>query len=187
MDYRRIVFVCTLLFSIALEIYVRAFGIFGLWPPIDNFMHFFWGLNIFLFVVLYLRWKPLDALLVVLAWQWIWEAGEILTDILITQPDFMLDPFFFDGIKDTIFDAAGGMLAWGILRIMPQKETQECQWRLHLILYSTAIVPLLVVGTFVSVVRESSAQWLAFCWILAAIPAVWAYLRFFAHRVPTSA
>ncbi len=55
MDRRRVLFSSTLTFSVLLEIWVRwtmplthGQDRFGIWPPVDNIMHFFRGVNLFL-------------------------------------------------------------------------------------------------------------------------------------------
>jgi hypothetical protein len=148
-------FAVTLAFSILLEFYVRwvsvwVYGIdgFGMFPPIDNIMHFLWGLNIFFIFVLLLRFEPIDAIFAVFAFQMVWEASEMIGDVVLAQPSYMLDHFFFDGIKDTVFDIAGAGAGWLIFlkssaHIRFRKITG---FRRFMTVYSWAIALLAVIG-----------------------------------------
>ncbi len=147
----------TLPISVVLEVYVRyiakwQFGtdFFAVWGPIDNVMHFLWGLNIALMLMVWTRWSGRDAVLGVFAFQWLWEALEIGGDIFLSQPVHMLDHFWWDGLKDTGVDVLGALTAIGLLVLLPGgldglRETRHRRW---LERFSLAMVPMIVVGGF---------------------------------------
>lgn len=178
MDRRRILFLITLMFSVLLEVWVRwvmpfthGQDGFGVWAPVDNVMHLFWGLNIFLFLVLFLRLKPWEALLGVYAWQMCWEAGEMIGDRFLGQPGYMLDHFFLDGIKDTIVDLAGGALGWMLLSKTKEKfrGARAHAWLARLLLtHLWLMLPLLPIGIFLLIRSGESADTLAIGWIVGA-------------------
>lgn len=117
MNRIKIFFAVTLIFSISMEFAVRVYDLWNTIPFCDKIMHFFWGLNIFMFLAIRLRWSAKDALFGVLAWQVIWEFSEMIGDKIITsQPDYMLDHFFYDGIKDTLMNLAGAFLGLVIIK-----------------------------------------------------------------------
>jgi hypothetical protein len=178
-DSRKLLFTCTLLFSIILEATVRILDLWTTYWYIDSVMHFFWGLNIFLFVVLFLKWKPLDGLLVVLAWQFFWEAGEMVGDLFITQPAYLEDHFFFDGFKDTVVDAAGAGLGWLILKAFPQGEEQESKLRYWMFLFVILMVPMILFGSVISYARGESMNAFATWWIFGSAIAsiVWVKVK----------
>ena len=113
----KIFFAVTLVFSISMEFAVRTYDLWNAIPFCDKIMHFFWGLNIFMFLATRLRWSAKDAVFGVLAWQVIWEFSEMIGDKILTgQPDHMLDHFFYDGIKDTLMNLAGAFLGLVVIR-----------------------------------------------------------------------
>lgn len=174
-------------FSILLEIWVRwllpitsGHDGFYIWPNIDNVMHFFWGLNIFLFFVLMLRWTPIEGLLGVYIWQMGWELSEMVGDIIIAQPPHMLDHFFLDGIKDTAVDIAGAVLGWALL--LPTKmKTKDSRphpriaraMLTHLII----LLPVIPIGTAALLINNISYDSLAIAWIVLAIPATYIVMK----------
>lgn len=183
MDHRRGLFFVTLAFSLFLEVWVRwvmplthGDSGFGIWPPVDNVMHFFWGLNIFVFLVLYLRFTPVDALLGVYAWQMAWELMEMVGDIMLRQPGYMLDHFFFDGIKDTLVDLAGGALGWLLLsRSKGAKHSEEVGrmrerrvFRRLAIAHLWLMLPVLPIGTYLRLSTGESPDLLGIVWIAGA-------------------
>jgi hypothetical protein len=110
-----------LFISGALELFVRYISpllygqdFFGVWGPIDNVMHFLWGLTFFLLFSQYMT--RIQAIYCVFFWQMGWELIEMLGDQLILQPVHMLDLFFFDGIKDTFVDLAGAVVGYFLIR-----------------------------------------------------------------------
>jgi hypothetical protein len=114
-------FIIFLVISASLEIFVRFISpglygqdFFGVWPPIDNVMHFLWGLTFFLLFSRYMT--RLQAIYCVFFWQMGWELIEMLGDQLVSQPAHMLDLFFFDGIKDTFVDLAGAVVGFFLLK-----------------------------------------------------------------------
>jgi hypothetical protein len=103
-----------LAFSIVLEVAVRTQGWFGTHPWVDIPMHFFWGANVFWICLWLFRCRPKMALLGVLAWQMVWEVGEMIGDKLIAQPDYMIDGLWPDGAKDTVMDLLGAAVLLAI-------------------------------------------------------------------------
>lgn len=171
----------TLTCSIVLEVWVRWISLeqygrdfFGIWPPIDNIMHFMWGLNIFLILLVWLKWKPLDSLLGVFMWQMMWESVEIIGDIVQAQPQHMFDHFFFDGIKDTIVDIAGGAFGWLIMKSFPDAINNSkplTEGRAYMVTYAYGVVPLILIGTVVYFINgKVSPDTLTFIWLLALLP-----------------
>lgn len=98
--------------SIALEITVRTLDWFKTYPWIDNPMHFLWGANVFWICLWLFRCRPGKALLLVLVWQILWEAGEMIGDRMIAQPAYMIDNLWPDGVQDTLMDLLGAALLW---------------------------------------------------------------------------
>jgi hypothetical protein len=171
MDRAKVLFACTLAFSIALEFCVRYFGLWHtLWGHMDSAMHFWWGWNIFLGLVLFLRWTPYDALLGVFVWQMLWEAVEIVGDRFVPQIASMLDPFYFDGIKDTVFDIAGGACAWGTLALLGSGlvALHASPLRRWMATFLGAMVPGIALGALLTVRSGESASLFALAWVLCA-------------------
>lgn len=172
MEKRNIVFGCTLTFSILLEIYVRWIAkpsVFISWPPIDNIMHFFWGVNVFLIALIFLKWEPLDSLLAVFVWQMGWETAEMIGDRLFSQVAAMLDHFYFDGIKDTLVDLGGGMFGWIILKTMGNLDgLHQSTARTWMLIYAVAMLPGVAIGSVVTIAQGGSADLFAIVWIIGA-------------------
>ncbi|HLP79664.1 MAG TPA: hypothetical protein VK158_03455 [Acidobacteriota bacterium] len=191
MKSQHILFTTTLVFSIVLEITVRWILLaitgtdgFGLWPPIDNIMHFMWGLNIFFFFVIVLKWKPLDAVYGVFVWQMGWELVEMIGDITMAQPVHMLDHFFLDGIKDTFVDIGGALLGWLLIRKIrtPTAQSSFYPW---MNIFAWCMLPIVFVGGAVYIhnlqtnVAIPSPDLLSIIWIIcaAAVSAVIALFK----------
>lgn len=140
----------------------------------DNTLHFMWGLCIFLFFVSYLRWKPLDALLGVIAFQIVWELVEIVGDIILGTPVNSLhyDPFFFDGIADTFVDVGGALIGWVLIRFTgePLYERRVQRLRSWFAYLLVGMVPLLIIGAPLAVSRNDHLSLLAAAWIAVLIP-----------------
>jgi hypothetical protein len=169
MDLRKLVFGCTLTLSVLLELYVRLLDKWSLFNgTMDSVMHFFWGLNVFFIFILFFKWTPLDALLGVFVWQMAWEAVEMIGDQIIVQTAAMLDHFFFDGIKDTIVDLAGGLLGWGILKTLPAAAYNVSKLRFWMTSYFVTMLPGIAIGSIISVASGASADVFATAWIIAA-------------------
>lgn len=179
MKKTNILFAITLTISVILEIWVRwisplQFGqdFFGVWPPIDNFMHFLWGLNIFLIFTLYFKWKPLHSVYGVFLWQMLWEAVEMIGDKVQNQPVHMLDHFFYDGIIDTIVDIAGAFAGWYILRLFVGKENESTKpapfisWFSY---YAMLLAPLLIIGSIMYLRTAQSPDIFTTVWLVAAL------------------
>ena len=177
----------TLAFSIILEWFVRKGAVilygsngFSLWPWIDNIMHFAWGFNIFLIFFLLLKCEPLDALLAVFAWQMFWETTEMLGDILLSQPHFMLDHFFFDGIKDTFANLVGALLAWWLLA-SPIKVGKSGPYRQFMLDYAVTSIMLCIIGISYAVYCLAtgtvfeSPDLLAIVWLIVTALSLGAY------------
>ncbi|HLP79663.1 MAG TPA: hypothetical protein VK158_03450 [Acidobacteriota bacterium] len=184
-------FCTTLILSIVIEAWVRLFSVvivgtdgFDLWPPIDNIMHFLWGMNLFFTFVILFKWRPRDALYALIAWHMAWEMVEMIGDTVLTQPEHMLDFFFLDGIKDTLGALAGGGVGWLLVRDygLSLQRTPYLAW---LKLYVLFMLPLLFVGGFFYLVniREGlvhpSPNLLSIIWIptAAAASVFWTYLK----------
>lgn len=153
MERNKVILCFTLAFSVILEWFVRQGAVllygsngFLLWPWIDNIMHFAWGVNIFLIFFVLFKWEPLDALLAVFVWQMLWESIEIIGDRVIPQPDWMLDHFFFDGIKDTVMNLAGAFAAWWLLA-WKKRDKHPRRFRGWMRRYLTTTLLLVVGGT----------------------------------------
>lgn len=177
MEARKIVSYCMLAFSIVLEYLVRTNDWWGWFDGrMDSVMHFFWGLNIFLLLVIWLRWKPASALYGVFAFQMVWELVEIVGDSVVIQTLDMMDIFWWDGIKDTIVDLLGGALGWLLLLWLPGglkglKESPYVRPLQRLPLY---MAPGIVIGGIIWAVTGSSPQLFAVIWItLACAAAFW--------------
>jgi len=171
MQARRILFYCTLAFSVVLEYLVRAND---WWPCLgghmDSVMHFFWGLNIFLLSIVWLRWKPASAFYGVFAFQMGWELVEIIGDSVILQSHEMMDIFWWDGIKDTIVDLLGAALGWFIIARIPQgldglKETRHAAGLRKL---PWVMLPGIVTGGVIWFVTGTSPQLFGVVWITLA-------------------
>jgi len=177
MKPRTILFTCTLVLSLALEYYVRAYNNWHqLGNHMDSVMHFFWGLNIFLAFVVLLRWKPASALYGVFAVQMNWELLEMIGDYVIIQPDNMLDIFWWDGVKDTVLDLLGGVFGWFLLKSLPGglQGLRETKWKSALRLYPALMAPGIVIGGIIWFLTGSSPQVFAIVWIaVAGVIAVW--------------
>ncbi len=148
-------------------------------------MHFFWGVNLLLALVLFLRMTPLEGLLGVYGWQMIWALCEMLGDILFKQPAYMLDHFFFDGIKDTLMDVAGALLAWFLLSRTKERfagTKKHPRFARFLAAHLALMLPLLPVGAFLLFSTGTSADVLAIAWISLAAPV--AYIFFKNQRIP---
>lgn len=104
-----------LLFSIIFEIAVRVSNVFYWLPLIDKPMHFSWGATVFMILITFLKFTPLNAFLGVIIKQFLWETAEIIGDKIILQPDYMQDILWPDGIFDTLFDLAGASLIYFLL------------------------------------------------------------------------
>jgi hypothetical protein len=181
MEKNKLIFGFTLLFSIILEWFVRKGAVllygesgFLLWPWVDNFMHFFWGFNIFLFLYLILKWDPWDALLGVVVWQLAWEVLEIIGDRVTSQPDSFYDHFFFDGVKDSVVDALGALFAWRLFA-WNTKPLQAKQFRgfMERLCISSALLiiagsVIILYGLYAGRAFESPDLFAVF-WILASV------------------
>lgn len=174
MDRARILLACTLTFSVVLEFCVRYLDWWSyLWGHMDSFMHFWWGFNIFLALVVLLRWRPADALIGVFVFQMGWEAIEIAGDQLIPQVLAMLDPFYYDGVKDTIVDLMGGLVAWQVLILMKAKfAVKPSSLRQWMDAYVKVVIPGLIIGAIAHLWLGDRASLIAMTWIVvAAMPA----------------
>ena len=160
--------------SVILEFCVRHYDLWHLlWGRMDSLMHFLWGWNIFLIFVLLLRWTPRDALLGVFAWQMLWESIEIVGDIVLPQPAYMLDIFYMDGLKDTVVDMLGALAAWGALTRFPAVKTKRSRlhgW-MHAFLLFT--LPGIAIGGVVTLVRGESPNMFVVIWLVCAAVAAW--------------
>ncbi|HEY9706161.1 MAG TPA: hypothetical protein V6C58_27240 [Allocoleopsis sp.] len=158
-NYQKIFLGITLTFSIVLEFCVRYFNLWNTIPYCDKIMHFFWGFNIFLMLVIMFKWKPRDALIAVFVWQMMWEFGEMIEDRLVTQPEYMFDYFYFDGIKDTITDLAGAIAGWLTLGLF--KNQKKIKHRdgipLKVIYFFSILIGIVVIiGTILSLKAGNS-------------------------------
>lgn len=163
-NYQKILLGFTFTFSVVLEFCVRYFNLWNTIPYCDKIMHFFWGLNIFLILVIMFKWKPRDALIGVFVWQMFWELGEMIEDMLVEQPAYMFDYFYFDGIKDTITDLVGGIAGWLTLGLF--KNQKKVKYRngipLKVIyLFSFLIGLVVIVGTILSLKAGESQNFFA--------------------------
>jgi hypothetical protein len=177
MEARRIVFYSTLAFSVVLEYLVR---VYDWWPRLgghmDSVMHFFWGLNLFLLSIVWLRWKPISAFYGVFAFQMGWELVEIVGDNVITQSQEMKDIFWWDGIKDTMFDMLGAGLGWLMIARIPNglDGLKETRYAAALRKLPRAMLPGIVIGGVIWFVTGSSPQFFGALWItLSFIYAFW--------------
>lgn len=181
MEKHKVVFAITLTISILLEIWVRwispfQFGqdFFGVWPPIDNIMHFLWGLNFFFIFTIGLKWKPWDGILGVFMWQMLWETVEMIGDKVQSQPAYMLDHFFYDGIKDTCNDLAGALVAWYLLYLIFNKNipyTKDSPCLAWVNYYAILLIPLLIIGSYIYFTNgHSSPDTLSYMWLICAFP-----------------
>jgi hypothetical protein len=110
------------------------------------------------------KWKPRDALIGVFVWQMFWELGEMIEDMLVEQPAYMFDYFYFDGIKDTITDLVGGIAGWLTLGLF--KNQKKVKYRngipLKVIyLFSFLIGLVVIVGTILSLKAGESQNFFA--------------------------
>lgn len=174
MEARRILLYCTLAFSITLEFYVRAFNQWHrLGNHMDTIMHFFWGLNIFLLLVVWLKWKPVSALYGVFAFQMGWELIEMVGDYLIIQSNNMIDIFWWDGIKDTIADLIGGFIGWTVLTFLPGGlgGLSEIPYARALRRLPWYMLPGVIIGAVLWFITGSSPQFFGIVWITVALVA----------------
>lgn len=171
MKTRRILFCCTFAFSVILEYLVRTHNWWsGFGGHMDSVMHLFWGLNIFLIAIVWFRWKPLTALHGVFAFQMLWELAEIIGDIVIPQSSYMMDLFWWDGIKDTIVDMLGAILAWWVLARIPGglDGLRETRYAGMLQRLPLAMIPGVVLGGVIWSRTGSSPQLFGIAWITLA-------------------
>lgn len=172
MEARRILLYCTLTFSIVLEVFVRMnnwWQWFG--GHMDSVMHLFWGLNVFLMLVVWLRWKPVSALYGVFAMQMGWELIEMVGDIVWPQPGSMLDIFWWDGIKDTIVNMAGGLAGWVLVANLRDglAGLKESSYARSLRVLPWLMLPGIIIGGAVWAATGSSPQVFAIAWIVLAM------------------
>lgn len=196
MDSRRAIWYGTLTFSVLLELWVRyalPFIVgrdgFAIWPDVDNIMHFFWGLNIFLFFVLVLRWKPIEGILGVYAWQMGWEFTEMVGDVVQAQPVHMLDHFFFDGIKDTFVDLAGALLGWFFISRTKEgfaDDNEHPRLRKAILTHLGLMLPLIPIGAIILWTYGTSPDLLAAGWIVGATPVTYIIMRLTAEGSSTT-
>jgi hypothetical protein len=182
MDKQHKIWYSLLAFSVLLEIWVR-WGLlwttghdgFFIWPPVDNVMHFFWGANIFLFLILVLRWRPIEGVLGVYGWQMLWELVEMAGDVATAQPPHMLDHFFMDGTKDTLMNITGALFGWFLVSkpLKKQKKYTRAHPRIRRFLTAHLIImlPMLPIGIFLLAWTGTSFDSLAIAWIVLAVPA----------------
>ncbi|HIH23762.1 TPA: hypothetical protein HA251_01900 [Candidatus Woesearchaeota archaeon] len=192
MDSRRAIWYGTLTFSVLLEVWVRyALPLivgrdgFAIWPSVDNIMHLFWGLNIFLFFVLVLRWKPIEGVLGVYTWQMGWEFTEMVGDVVQAQPVHMLDHFFFDGIKDTFVDIAGALLGWFFISRTKEgfaDDNEHPRLRKAVLTHLALMLPLIPIGSILLLTYGKSPDLLAAGWIVGATPATYLIMRLTAEK-----
>jgi hypothetical protein len=151
------------------------------WPYGDEVMHLVWGAVMFLFLVIFLRWKPYDALLGVVAWQILWEGGEMIDDKVFGDTGIYIDYLFFDGIKDTLVNLAGGIIGWLLWLPVRTRELYERRlarlrsWTYHTLI---ALLPMLLIGSVWRLRTGESPQHFATTWMLITIPIVTIYTRF---------
>lgn len=169
LKWEQFMFAVTLTWSIILEYAVRHYDLWNISPYTDSVMHFFWGVNIFFALVIFFKWDLKSALLGIFVWQMFWEALEMVGDVVTAQPGYMLDHFFFDGIKDTIVDVLGGVCGWLLIGWTGVfKGTHSVKHLLWMQWYMYSMLPSAIVGGIILFMTGTSADMLATVWILLA-------------------
>ncbi|HIH24196.1 TPA: hypothetical protein HA251_04140, partial [Candidatus Woesearchaeota archaeon] len=96
---------------------------------------------------------------------------EIIGDGVMTQKGHMIDRFFTDGITDTIANISGACIGWILISKTRLNMTETRAHpriaraiRNHLLL----MLPIVPIGLWLLVVRETSYDALAVVWIIVA-------------------
>ena len=101
---------------LASEWSARAFNLYVVFPPIDNFIHASFGIAFA--AVAYLIYNKNKTF--VLAWSFVvsvfWEILEITGDKYVPQTAVLMDPFFYDGIKDITVAFLGTVITLYLIR-----------------------------------------------------------------------
>lgn len=113
-----------MLFAVSafVEIFVRYNNFFLSHPWVDFPMHFLWGITFYLGFTRMFSLTHAWGFVGVTLWQALWEAGEEIGDVIIAQPAYMQDYFFWNGFLDTTMNLLGAVFAYGVLRYMQNKK-----------------------------------------------------------------
>ncbi|MFH1510605.1 MAG: hypothetical protein ABIF10_02850 [Candidatus Woesearchaeota archaeon] len=102
------------------ELFLRIYSLYRHAPLVDVPSHFFAGIAIFASALWYFSltsvWnKRAWSFVVVLAAALLWEIFEKLQELVVYNPPFLVDVFFWDGFGDVLVTLTGGLAGLGIL------------------------------------------------------------------------
>lgn len=106
---------------LVLEWCARAYGLYIIFPPVDIFIHFFFGIAFASIAFLIYEKKLRFILYSIFIVSIIWEIIEIIGD-MFPAGAAIPDPFFNDGILDILFAMAGAVAALYCLKIYLKKH-----------------------------------------------------------------
>ncbi|MBR9691593.1 hypothetical protein GOV06_02305 [Candidatus Woesearchaeota archaeon] len=110
----------SLIIFLMMELFVRSFNLYKHLPFVDIPSHFFAGIALFigiywvLSLTAIIRKKTWAILLTFIA-SIFWEILETLEDLVLPNPSYLKDIFFWDGFWDIIVAIIGGLFGIGIL------------------------------------------------------------------------
>lgn len=117
-----IIALLSLIVFLALEVVIRSYNLYKEAPLVDIPSHFFAGIA--LATILYwivslttLRKKKFVVIFFTFVGASIWEVMETLEELIIYNPPYLRDFFFWDGFWDIIVTLVGGVLAVVILHM----------------------------------------------------------------------
>ncbi len=99
-----------------LEWSARAFNLYLYFRPVDTILHILFGVAFASIALLIYEKKPQFILLWAFALAILWEGLEKLGDVILSQPSYLLDIFFYDGMKDISVTFLGAVVTVFVIR-----------------------------------------------------------------------
>ncbi|MBW2996582.1 hypothetical protein KY332_04765 [Candidatus Woesearchaeota archaeon] len=108
------------------EVGARSYNLYNTIPNIDIPTHFFGGIALFIGILWIVslsqvKYKRLAALVYTLAGAITWEIIETLEELVIYNPPYLRDIFFWDGVGDIIITMLGGIFGMFIIYLIKNK------------------------------------------------------------------
>jgi hypothetical protein len=105
------------------ELVLRIYDLYRHEPLVDVPSHFFAGIAICLAALHVMtltssRWRKRASVLITLAAAVFWEILETLEELVVENPPYLRDIFFWDGFWDIIVTTLGGLFALVILAVI---------------------------------------------------------------------
>ena len=105
------------------EITIRIFNLYKDMPVVDVPSHIFAGMAIgsgiyWITTLTKIKRKNLAALLFALLFAFFWEILETLQELVMYNPPYLVDLFFWDGVGDIVATFFGAVFALGVIYIL---------------------------------------------------------------------